>query len=195
LHHHARELDDLRDRMLERVRQGEPAEEIDAEARRRRAVQRDRHVQAFRLLVERPEVGMAERLAHAELGAVRSQHRSHHAELDQVAIRVQHAALEFHGPPPFRTGGQQLNAEFSRGRADRMDPRTMTRGLLLTMTEPPAAMDEEFNAWYDAEHIPERLSIPGFRSARRWVADCKPGEGKYLATYELDAPGVLSSPE
>jgi len=51
------------------------------------------------------------------------------------------------------------------------------RGLLLTMTEPPAAMDEEFNAWYDSEHIPERLSIQGFRSARRWVADTAPGEG------------------
>jgi hypothetical protein len=56
-------------------------------------------------------------------------------------------------------------------------------------------MEEEFNAWYDNEHLPERLSIPGFRSARRWVADCKPGEGKYLATYELDSPAVLSSRE
>jgi hypothetical protein len=65
----------------------------------------------------------------------------------------------------------------------------MRRGLLLTLTEPPAGMEEEFNAWYDGEHIPERLSIPGFRSARRWVA------GKsYLATYELDAPSVLQSP-
>jgi hypothetical protein len=69
------------------------------------------------------------------------------------------------------------------------------RGLLLTMTEPPAAMDEEFNAWYDSEHIPERLSIPGFRSARRWRADTAPGEGKYLATYELDSPQVLMTPE
>jgi hypothetical protein len=67
------------------------------------------------------------------------------------------------------------------------------RGLLLTMTEPPAAMEEEFNAWYDSEHLPERLAIPGFRSARRWVADCAPGEGKYLATYELDSPQVLES--
>lgn len=67
------------------------------------------------------------------------------------------------------------------------------RGLLLTMTEPPAYMEEEFNAWYDTEHLPERLSIPGFRSARRWVADCKPGEGKYLATYELESPAVLLS--
>ena len=68
-------------------------------------------------------------------------------------------------------------------------------GLLLTMTEPPAAMDEEFNAWYDTEHMAERLSIPGFLSARRWQRDCKPGEGKYLATYELTSPGVLDTPE
>ena len=71
----------------------------------------------------------------------------------------------------------------------------MNRGLLLTMTEPPSAMDEEFNAWYDQEHLPERLGITGFRSARRWVADVAPGEGRYLATYELDSPGVLRSPE
>lgn len=69
------------------------------------------------------------------------------------------------------------------------------RGLLLTMTEPPPAMEEEFNAWYDDEHMAERLAIPGFRSARRWVAEVAPGEGKYLATYELDSPGVLSSRE
>ena len=71
----------------------------------------------------------------------------------------------------------------------------MNRGLLLTMTEPPAAMEEEFNAWYDDEHMAERLAIRGFRSARRWVADVAPGEGKYLATYELDSPHVLQSPE
>ena len=71
----------------------------------------------------------------------------------------------------------------------------MSRGLLLTMTEPPPAMDEEFNAWYDTEHLPERLAITGFRSAKRWVADVAPGVGKYLATYELDAPGVLHSTE
>jgi hypothetical protein len=64
----------------------------------------------------------------------------------------------------------------------------MKRGLLFTLTEPPPAMDEEFNAWYDSEHLPERLAIPGFRSARRWVCN-----GTYLATYELDSPEVLQS--
>jgi hypothetical protein len=67
------------------------------------------------------------------------------------------------------------------------------RGLLLTLTEPPSSMEEEFNAWYDEEHLPERLAIPGFRSARRWIADVPPGTGKYLATYELDSAAVLSS--
>jgi hypothetical protein len=70
----------------------------------------------------------------------------------------------------------------------------MRKGLLLTLTEPPAAMEEEFNAWYDEEHLAERLAVPGFRSARRWVADLAPGAGKYLATYELDSLAVLSSP-
>ncbi len=70
------------------------------------------------------------------------------------------------------------------------------KGLLLTMTEPASRDEEEFNAWYDTEHLPERLAIPGFISARRWVdPEAKPGEGKYLATYELDRPGVLDTPE
>lgn len=64
----------------------------------------------------------------------------------------------------------------------------MKRGLLLTLTEPPPGMEEEFNAWYDEEHLPERLAIPGFRSARRWVSD-----RTYLATYELDSADVLQS--
>jgi hypothetical protein len=64
----------------------------------------------------------------------------------------------------------------------------MRYGLLLTLTEPPPAMEEEFNAWYDSEHLAERLAIPGFRSARRWVRGAT-----YLATYELDSPEVLQS--
>lgn len=74
-------------------------------------------------------------------------------------------------------------------------PKPM-KGLLLTMTEPPLPMEEEFNAWYDSEHLPERLSIPGFSSARRWVDPHAPvGTGKYLASYELEHPQVLETPE
>jgi len=63
------------------------------------------------------------------------------------------------------------------------------------MTEPPPQMEEEFNAWYDTEHLPERLAIPGFSSARRWIdPEAAAGTGKYLATYELDSPQVLQTP-
>src|SRR5205085_3281248 len=72
-------------------------------------------------------------------------------------------------------------------------PRMTRRGLLLTITEPPPAMEEEFNAWYDTEHLAERLAIPGFRSALRWTLDGASGAGKYLATYELDSAAVLKS--
>jgi hypothetical protein len=68
-------------------------------------------------------------------------------------------------------------------------------GLLLTMTEPAPRDEDEFNAWYDTEHLPERLAIPGFVSARRWIAhDAAPGQGKYIATYELTHPEVIESP-
>ena len=56
-------------------------------------------------------------------------------------------------------------------------------------------MEEEFNAWYDEEHLAERLAIPGFLSAQRWVADVAPGGGKYLTSDELESAAVLSSPE
>ena len=76
-------------------------------------------------------------------------------------------------------------------------------GLLLTMTEVLPAHEEEFNAWYDDEHLAERLAIPGFVSAQRWTADGRcdlaiaPERrvGRYLATYELERPEVLDSPE
>ena len=68
------------------------------------------------------------------------------------------------------------------------------RGLLLTMTETPPEIEAEFNDWYDTEHLPERLAIPGFISALRWQADLPPGQGRYLATYELESAAVLESP-
>ncbi len=58
------------------------------------------------------------------------------------------------------------------------------RGLLMVYADVPAEVEEEFNHWYDEEHIPERLSIPGVLSAARYVA--VQGGPKYLACYELE---------
>lgn len=67
------------------------------------------------------------------------------------------------------------------------------KGLLLVISDPPAAFEEEFNAWYDTDHIPERLAIPGFETGTRFVSADR--ERRYLALYDLAQVGVLETPE
>jgi hypothetical protein len=67
------------------------------------------------------------------------------------------------------------------------------KGFLLVTMQPPPAFEEEFNAWYDTEHLPERLAVPGFETALRFV--CISGHPRYLAMYDLAHPHVLDSPE
>ena len=69
--------------------------------------------------------------------------------------------------------------------------RTNHYGLLLVMMEPPEEMEEEFNEWYDTEHIPERKAVPGIFSAERFVAF--EGSPRYLALYDLESVEVLQS--
>ena len=66
-----------------------------------------------------------------------------------------------------------------------------SKGLLLVMMESALNDDDEFNAWYDNEHIPERAGIPGFISATRYV--CRSGFPRYLAVYDLETADVLNS--
>jgi hypothetical protein len=67
------------------------------------------------------------------------------------------------------------------------------KGFLLVTMQPPPAFEEEFNAWYDTEHLPERLAVPGFETALRFV--CLSGHPRYLAMYDLARLEVLDSPE
>jgi hypothetical protein len=67
------------------------------------------------------------------------------------------------------------------------------KGFLLVTMQPPPAFEEEFNAWYDTEHLPERLAVPGFETALRFV--CVSGHPRYLAMYDLARLEVLDSPE
>lgn len=65
------------------------------------------------------------------------------------------------------------------------------KGILLVMMESALNDDDEFNAWYDNEHIPERAAVPGFLSSIRYV--CRAGFPRYLAIYDLENVGVLKS--
>lgn len=65
------------------------------------------------------------------------------------------------------------------------------KGFLLVLMQPPPSLEDEFNAWYDTEHLPERLAVPGFVTALRFV--CIDGHPRYLAMYDLTHFGVLES--
>jgi antibiotic biosynthesis monooxygenase (ABM) superfamily enzyme len=51
--------------------------------------------------------------------------------------------------------------------------------------------EERFNEWYNKEHIPALLKVPGVLSASRYVS--LEGTPKYTAIYELNSPDVLTS--
>ena len=65
-------------------------------------------------------------------------------------------------------------------------------GLLMVWADVPADKEDDFNRWYNEEHLAERLSVPGFLDAARYEA-VKSGP-KHLACYELESPAVLESP-
>jgi len=68
----------------------------------------------------------------------------------------------------------------------------MAKGLLFASFDTTPAREDEFNDWYDLEHVPERLRVPGFLNARRWVGE---GDSKIaVATYDLETHAVMNSP-
>jgi hypothetical protein len=44
------------------------------------------------------------------------------------------------------------------------------RGIFLVYTDIDPMHEDEFNAWYNTEHLPELLSLPGVLDAARYVA-------------------------
>ena len=61
-----------------------------------------------------------------------------------------------------------------------------------------SALDAEheaaYDTWYDNEHIPDVLDVPGFVSARRFrIADGGEDAHTFLTIYEIDADDVQAS--
>jgi hypothetical protein len=53
-----------------------------------------------------------------------------------------------------------------------------------------AEMESEFEHWHSIEHMPERLSIPGFRRGTRWKSG---GGSSYFVLYEARSFATISS--
>lgn len=71
------------------------------------------------------------------------------------------------------------------------DRRPMQRYSFLVLTVPFSDTDTEFNRWYDQQHLPDVLDVPGFVEARRFkILDSTLAGGttmwRYAAIYEME---------
>ncbi len=78
-----------------------------------------------------------------------------------------------------------------------------TTGMVMGLIDVPGEHTKDFNTWYDFDHLPEFVSVPGIIAGRRYVAtpDCKAvrppaasealadGKGTYCTTYLIGARG------
>lgn len=65
--------------------------------------------------------------------------------------------------------------------------------LYIVHTDIPEDIVEEYNAWYDDEHLPRLVTVPGVVRARRYTAAA--GHPRYLTAYSLTDPNAFESPE
>jgi hypothetical protein len=70
--------------------------------------------------------------------------------------------------------------------------------MYIVHTDIPDYIVDEYNAWYDQEHLPRCVGIPGVLRARRFASTGILGGGsngpRYLTAYELTGPDVWDSP-
>jgi len=75
----------------------------------------------------------------------------------------------------------------------------MGSNLFVVLTNPIEGEDTAFNKWYDTQHLPEVLDVPGVVAAQRYdIAELKvpddqdlpaqlpPATHRYMVIYELD---------
>jgi hypothetical protein len=66
------------------------------------------------------------------------------------------------------------------------------RGFLVVTHNVDPTAEAEFNRWYQDEHLDQRLAVPGFTTARRYLAI--DSRQRYAALYETESPATLQSP-
>ena len=67
-------------------------------------------------------------------------------------------------------------------------------GLLLNAMNVTAEAEDDFNTWYDQEHLPALATVPGTLAARRYRSgEDAEGTHRYVAIYHLASPDVTRS--
>ncbi|MBI5284763.1 MAG: hypothetical protein HY874_06680 [Chloroflexi bacterium] len=74
----------------------------------------------------------------------------------------------------------------------------MTRHVLVVLSNAAPGCDDQFNDWYDHEHLSDVLSVEGFVAAQRFrLSDeqLRPDQTpphRYLAVYEIEATDLAA---
>ncbi|SQD99060.1 MULTISPECIES: hypothetical protein [unclassified Parafrankia] len=73
----------------------------------------------------------------------------------------------------------------------------MSRYRLVVLSEPTAGKEDEYNEWYDQQHLGDLVAIDGIESAQRFRrVDGLPPEAaqvapqRYLALYEIETDNI-----
>jgi hypothetical protein len=79
-------------------------------------------------------------------------------------------------------------------RAGQPCPRRSPCLFLVSSCVPPSEA-EEFDAWYDTEHVPLLLRIPGWRAVERYRVDLSSDAVTHVALHYIDDAALLTHPE
>jgi hypothetical protein len=67
----------------------------------------------------------------------------------------------------------------------------MAQFLWLVLTNPVEGAEQEFNRWYDEQHVPDMLGVDGVAAVQRFQFVTSGGlpepAQRYLAVYEVEA--------
>jgi hypothetical protein len=73
----------------------------------------------------------------------------------------------------------------------------MARYTLVVLTNATDGRDEQFNDWYDNQHLPDVLALEGFVAAQRFrLADLDPPQKsrhRYMALYHIEADDLAAA--
>ena len=75
----------------------------------------------------------------------------------------------------------------------------MAKHTFIVFTNPVEGKESEYNDWYNRQHIPDVLNVPGFVSGQRFrLADAQMSRDdnrthKYLAVYEIETDDLAGT--
>ncbi|WP_139267752.1 MULTISPECIES: DUF4286 family protein [unclassified Beijerinckia] len=95
-------------------------------------------------------------------------------------------------PGTQETGTQEISI-FALARDVGDGGATAASFLYLVQTDIPDDIVAEYTQWYDVEHLPRLVTVPGILRARRYEAvNAKP---RYLTAYDLSDVSAFESPQ